>query len=144
MENIPETSEPLDLLYLYQENTNESFVSMSMFYQLLHPIRRTNGNNIIENTIKFLDSILLFICQVLCQTIPLVSITEMYHAILSSLEAEVLENSLSVNKLLSAESCNSEHSKTSVAKLLGLYKCKLLGIGGLQTKRIETNITGVI
>jgi hypothetical protein len=57
---------------------------------------------------------------------------------------KVLNNSLSVNSLLSKESSSSKHSKTSILKLLGLHDIKLLRIFGHKSKGIESEVTGSI
>mmetsp|Transcript_1574 Transcript_1574/g.3662 ORF Transcript_1574/g.3662 Transcript_1574/m.3662 type:complete len:295 (+) Transcript_1574:257-1141(+) len=62
----------------------------------------------------------------------------------SCLERKVLKNGLSVNKLLDAHTGSGEHGKTSVGQFLGLHVGELLRIGGLQSKRIESDITGVV
>lgn len=53
----------------------------------------------------------------------------------------MLNDSLSVNKLLGQETGSGKHGKTSVLELLRLQGEKLLGIIGLQAKWVETKIT---
>ena len=62
----------------------------------------------------------------------------------SSLERKILKDGLSVDKLLDAHTSGSEHSKTSVRQFLRLHGGELSSIGRLQSKRIETNIAGVV
>jgi hypothetical protein len=58
---------------------------------------------------------------------------------------QVLNNFLSVNKLLGHESSSGKHGKTAVLEFLGLQDIQLLGVRGLQAKRVETNVTrGVV
>jgi hypothetical protein len=58
---------------------------------------------------------------------------------------KVLQDSLSVNKLLGHESSGGKHGKTAVLKFLGLDDLQLLGVGRLQAKRVETDVTrGVV
>jgi len=53
----------------------------------------------------------------------------------------VLDDSLSVNKLLGDETSGGEHGKTSVLELLGLHDGELLWVLWLEAKWIETDVT---
>ena len=55
--------------------------------------------------------------------------------------SKVLEDSLSVDKLLGHEASGGQHGKTTVLKLLGLHGLQLLGVGGLEAKGVEPNVT---
>merc|ERR1712232_1019642 len=59
----------------------------------------------------------------------------------SCLRAEVLNDSLAVNKFLGQESSGGKHSKTSILKLLGLHFEELFWVLGLQAKRIESKVS---
>lgn len=54
---------------------------------------------------------------------------------------EVLKDTLAVDKLLCNYSSNSKHGKTAVVEFLVANCLKFFGIGRLQAKRIEANIS---
>jgi hypothetical protein len=57
----------------------------------------------------------------------------------------VLNDSLSVNEFLGQESSGSNHSEASVLEFLGLEDLEFLGVFGLESKRIEADVTrGVV
>ena len=58
-----------------------------------------------------------------------------------NLESKSLKDSLVVNLLLDTHTSCTDHSKTAIVKLFGLHVGKVLGILGLETKRIKSNIT---
>jgi hypothetical protein len=60
------------------------------------------------------------------------------------LSHKVLDDSLAVDKLLCQETRGGEHSNTSVLQFLGLHGEHLLSIIGLQAKRVEAKVTGVV
>mmetsp|Transcript_25886 Transcript_25886/g.38053 ORF Transcript_25886/g.38053 Transcript_25886/m.38053 type:complete len:263 (-) Transcript_25886:66-854(-) len=60
------------------------------------------------------------------------------------LKSKVLKDSLSIDLLLHTHTGGSQHSKTSVLKLLGNHNIKLLRVLRLQAKRIKSNVSGVV
>jgi hypothetical protein len=60
------------------------------------------------------------------------------------LTQKIVDDSLPVDKLLRHETGGSKHGNTSVLELLGLHDEHLFGVIGLQAKRIETKVTGVV
>ena len=53
----------------------------------------------------------------------------------------MLNNTLSINKLLGHETGGSEHGKAAILEFLGLHDLELSSISWLETKRIETKIS---
>ena len=53
----------------------------------------------------------------------------------------MLDDPLSVSKLLSHETDSGKHGKAPVLELLGLHDLECLRVSGLQAKRIEANVT---
>jgi len=63
---------------------------------------------------------------------------------MSCLERKILENRLSINKFLDTHTGSGEHGETSVGQFFALHVGEVLGSGRLQSKRIESDITGVV
>jgi hypothetical protein len=57
---------------------------------------------------------------------------------------KVFQNAFSVDELLRHESYSGKHGKTAVLELLGLKSSELSGIGGLQAKGVEANVTRAV
>jgi hypothetical protein len=53
----------------------------------------------------------------------------------------MLKDSLSIGKLLIQETSGNKHGKTSFLEFLGLNLEELSRVGGLQAKRIETEVS---
>ena len=60
------------------------------------------------------------------------------------LQGKVLKDSLSIHSLLGKESSSGKHCKTTILKLLRDHRVQLLGILGLQAKRIKSDISRVV
>jgi hypothetical protein len=70
---------------------------------------------------------------------------ESSHLIGACLQRKVLEDSLAINKLLCHEPSGGEHGKTAVLEFLGANRGELNGVGRLEAKGIEANVTrGVV
>ena len=57
---------------------------------------------------------------------------------------KVFKDSFSVNEFLCHESSGGNHSQASVLEFLGLHESEFLGIFGLESKGIETDVTGKV
>ena len=65
-------------------------------------------------------------------------------SLFACLEAKVLKDTNSVDLFLHAESSSGNHGKTPVVQFLGLHIGKVSSIGGLKSKRVKANVSGVV
>ena len=61
-----------------------------------------------------------------------------------SLEAKILQDSLTIDLFLDTHPSDCQHGQTPVAQLLLLHAGEIVGILGLEAKGVKPNVAGVV